>query len=74
MIIVNQNGGFLCALHFLEDSFCKLPVDCFILLPVCLTEDGARVRDVAEGPKAFIGKAEIKPVFFLFGQQTLRNV
>src|SRR5438874_2629121 len=52
------------ALHFLQNSVRKPPVDFVILQPVLGTKNGSRVRNVRERPQSFIRKTFV--VAFVF--------
>jgi fumarate reductase subunit D len=65
VIVLDKNDGVGDVLDFLEDRVGKLAVYVLIVLPVGGAKERTSVRDMAERPEAFVGKAVVV-AFFLF--------
>src|SRR5216684_6038777 len=68
VIVLGQNNGAFRAGHLFENGVRELLVGRLVILPILYPKYGARVRDVAERPKALISEPVIVAFFFLSRQ------
>src|ERR1035438_2531959 len=66
MIILGQEYGTLQPFHFFQHRVGEASIRSLIMFPVGDTKQRAGVRDVAEGPKTFIGKSVVVTFLFFF--------
>ena len=68
MVVLHEHDRAFFVRDFLEHGIGEMFVDGTIGFPVAGAEDGACVGDVAQGPQAFVGEAEVKPLLFFLGE------
>ena len=64
MVVLHEHHRTFLARDFFEHRIGEMFVDGAIRLPVARAEGGTRVGDVAQGPQAFVGEAEVKSLLF----------
>ena len=68
VIVLHKHHGVFAALHLFEQRIGKPLVHALVALPVGGAEDGPRVRDVAQRPQPFVGKAVVVLRLFFRGK------